>query len=589
MVPMRDGVRLAADVYLPAGADAGPGPWPALLERTPYDKTAHASVQTGHYFAARGYAVVIQDVRGRYASEGEWYPFADEAPDGEDTLAWVVRQPWCDGKVGTIGLSYSACTQTALGACAPPGLAAQFISEGHHNYHTGSMRQGGALEQRFMIYAFRMAKTAPQVVADPVKRAALEQAHRDIRQWLGRAPIKPGLSPLRFLPSVERWLIDIWRHGEYDDYWRSRPAYSIEERYDDYADVPIYLLGGWYDSYAGSTTRNYVEFSRRKKSPIRLIMGPWVHGVAPIGQTYAGDVDFGPDAAVDYNWLRLRWFDQVLKGVETGILDEPPVRIFVMGGGSGRKLPDGRLDHGGRWRFESEWPLSRAVPTRFYLQPDGGLATSPPAEGAGPACSRYRYDPRDPVPTIGGNISAVPEVMPGGGFDQRGRPDVYGAKDTLPLSARHDVLVFSTPPLERPVEVTGPMTVELWVESTAPDTDFTAKLIDVYPPNEDYPDGYELNITDSIVRLRYRNSREAPELLRPGEVVRCQIQLYPTSNLFAAGHQIRLHISSSNYPRFDVNPNTGEPLGTSGRTEVATNSVYHSSRYPSHITLPIVS
>ena len=247
MMPLQDGTRLATDVYLPTDT---PGPWPVILERTPYDKLASSSVMGANFFASHGYAVVRQDVRGRFASEGEFYPFGNEGPDGVETVAWIRAQPWCDGRVATVGLSYSSCTQTGLAALNPPGLAAQFVAHGFHNYHTASMRQGGALEVRFFLYSFMMAMTSREAAADPVKRSAMRQAWGDIRAWLRRQPLKPGVSPLRHVPSYERWLMDIWQHGEYDDYWRSRPAYTIDELYDQHADVPIYLCGSWYDSYA---------------------------------------------------------------------------------------------------------------------------------------------------------------------------------------------------------------------------------------------------------------------------------------------------------------------------------------------------
>ncbi len=582
MVPLTDRVHLATDLYLPGGS---PGPWPAIVERTPYDKLGAELVLTAKYLAGHGYAVILQDVRGRYASEGEWYPFGNEGPDGVETVGWVRAQPWCDGHVATMGLSYSSCTQTSLAAMNPPGLSAQFVSQGFHNYHTASMRQGGALEVRFLFYAFSMARTSKEAYADPVARSSLERAWTDVRAWLKHAPPKAGLTPLRHVPSSERWLLDIWQHGEYDGYWRTRPAYSIEDLWDQHADVPIYLCGSWYDSYARSTVTNYVELSRRKKNPVRLIMGPWTHG--DIDRSYAGDADFGPDAPLGYNYFLLRWFDAVLKGAPNGMLDGAPVQIFVMGGGSGRKLRgSGKLDVGGHWRDEREWPLARTRHTAYYLQPGGGL--SPVAPPAGSTPTRYAFDPRDPVPTVGGNISAGFGVFVGGGFDQRGGPDADSPNARLPLSTRRDVLVFSTPPLEHAVEVTGTVVATLWASSSAPDTDFTVKLIDVYPPNDDYPDGYELNIGDSIIRARYRNSFEAPELMEPGRVYPFTITLYPTSVAFQPRHQIRVHISSSNFPRFDINPNTGGPLGLERVFHTAVQTIFHDADHPSHVLLPVI-
>jgi len=594
---LADGTRLASDVYLPAGA---PGPWPVILERTPYNKLGAALVLSAKYFASHGYAVVLQDVRGRFESEGEFYPFGNEGPDGAETVAWVRAQPWCDGRVATIGLSYSSCTQTSLAALDPPGLAAQFVSMGFHNYHTASMRQGGALEVRFAIYSFMMAITSHEAMADAATRVAMNQAWGEVRDWLAQLPPKAGLTPLRHVPSYERWLLDIWQHGDYDEYWSGRPGYSIEGLYERHADVPVYFCGGWYDSYARSTVTNYVELSRRKKGPVRLIMGPWIHGGANLDLSYSGDAEFGPDAPLGYDQFRLRWFDAVLRGARDGRasrglvpeggnapLDEPPVQIFVMGGGSGRKVPgSGKLDVGGRWRAEREWPPARTEYSPFYLQPGGGLAPHSPPAGAAP--SRFVFDPADPVPTIGGNLSVGYDIMPGGGFDQRGGSHVYGARDRLSLSARRDVLVFSTPPLARDVEVTGTVEVHLWAASSALDTDFTAKLIDVYPSNPDYPDGYELNIGDSIIRARYRGDRERPELLEPGRPYEFTIALYPTSLVFKRGHRIRLHVSSSNFPRFDVNPNTGGPLGLDQARQTATQTVFHDAGRPSRVVLPII-
>jgi uncharacterized protein len=587
MVALRDGVRLATDIYLPAADGAAlPGPWPVIVERTPYNKLGAGLVSVAKFFACHGYAVVLQDVRGRFASEGEWYAFALEGEDGVDTLAWVAAQPWCNGSVGTIGLSYSGSDQTALATLSPPALAAQFVSEGMSNYHTSAMRHGGAMEVRFIVYAFQMATQSKEALADPILRRTLERARAEIRTWLGKMPLRPGLTPLALTPSYERWAIDVLTHADYGDYWTGQRGYVADEFYDQHKDVPVHFLSGWYDSYARSVTDNYVALSKLKKGPFKLIMGPWIHSVAPIGQSFAGDVDFGPDAAIDYDGLRLRWFDRWLKGLDSGIDQEPPVRIFVMGGGSGRRNYEGRLDHGGRWRDEAAWPLARAVYTPFYLRAGGLLVEEPPASPD--SSTTYRFNPNDPVPTIGGNISVGYDVMPNGGFDQRGAPWVMGAKDTLPLAARADVLVFETPPLEAAVEVTGPLEVRLWASSSAPDTDFTAKLIDVYPPSADYPEGYALNIGDSIIRARYRNDRTHGEPLEPGRVYEFGIVPYPTSNLFARGHRIRLDISSSNFPRFDVNPNTGEPLGQNRRWQVADNTIYHDAAHPSHIVLPIV-
>ena len=582
LVPMRDGVRLATDLYSPARDGAmAPGRFPVVMERTPYDKEGRAV--EGRYFARRGYVGMMQDVRGRYRSEGEWYPFAKEAPDGYDAVEWAAAQAWCDGGVGTIGGSYCGSDQSALATLCPPHLRAMVVAVGTSNYHTSSMRQNGALELRFMVYAFLMATTSREALADPTLKAALEGDYAHIGAWLTRLPYKKGSSALRFLPSYEQWLLDILSHGEFDGYWRQR-GYAIDQYYQQHADVPTIYLGGWYDSYARGTTSNFLALSKVKKSPQWLLMGPWTHG--GWGVSYAGDVDFGADSVLDdYNGYRLRWFDRWLKGFDNGVDREPVVRLFVMGGGDGRKDARGRLRHLGAWRDAADWPLPGTCHVPYYLHADGTLSPTVPEPSAP---SRYTYDPRDPVPTLGGGLSAAEVVLPPGGYDQRGDPRFYGCRDSLPLSARSDVLTFQTEELPEDVEVTGPLTARLWACSSALDTDYTVKLIDVHPPNPDYPNGFAQNLSDSILRARYRGSRERPELLEPGRVCAFEIVMYPTSNCFAAGHRIRLDVSSSNFPRFDVNPNTGGPLGTDRRIVLAENSIYHDPDHPSHIVLPVI-
>jgi uncharacterized protein len=582
LVPMRDGTRLAADLYFPAQNGAKvEGRFPVVMERTPYNKLGRAN--EGRYFARRGYVAVMQDVRGRFASEGEWYPFAKEAPDGYDSVEWAAAQPWCDGHVGTIGGSYCGSDQSALATLNPPHLKAMIVAVGTSNYYTSSMRQNGALEQRFFIYAFRMATTSREALADPTLKAALQRDYDRIGEWLTRLPYKRGSSSLRFLPSYEQWVLDIFSHGDYDDYWRQR-GYAIDEYYDEHADVPTIYVGGWYDSYARGTTANYTALSKRMTTPQRLLMGPWTHG--GWGVSYAGDVDFGPESVLDdYNGYRLRWFDRWLKGLDNGVDGEAPVRYFVMGGGDSRRDTNGRLRRLGVWRDADDWPLPETKVVPYYLHADGSLGVDPPA-AAEP--TRYTFDPQDPVPTIGGGLSAGEPILFPGAFDQRGAPRFYGCVDRLPLAARSDVLVFQTDALEQAVTIAGPLTVTLWASSSAPDTDFTVKLIDVHPPNPDYPDGFAQNLSDSIIRARYRNSWEQPELLEPGQVYPFEIVLYPTANTFAPGHRIRLDVSSSNFPRFDVNPNTGGPLGRERRVALADNAIYHDPEHPSHIALPIL-
>ncbi len=582
MVPMRDGVKLATDLYFPAKhGEIVQGAFPAVIERTPYDKESKFS--EGRYLARRGYVAVRQDVRGRFGSEGAWHPFAKEAPDGYDTVEWVAAQPWCDGNVGTMGGSYCGSDQSALATLNPPHLKAMVVAVGTSNYHTSSMRQNGALELRFMIYAFRMATTSREALADATLKAALDADFARVGEWLTRTPYRKGSSALRFLPSYEQWVLDLLGEGDFNEYWKQR-GYAIDHYYDEHADVPTIYLGGWYDTYTRGTTANYVALSKRMESPQHLLMGPWTHG--GWGNSFAGDVDFGQESVLDdYDGYRLRWFDRWLKGIDNGVDREKPVRIFVMGGGDGRRNREGRLNYMGVWRDVEDWPLHGTRFTPYYLHQDGSIGEDLP-EPSDP--SRYTFDPRDPVPTVGGNLSAGDPILVAGAYDQRGDSRFYGCRDSLPLSARSDVLVFQTPELKEPLEVTGPLTMKLWASSSATDTDFTVKLIDAHPQNEDYPDGFAQIITDSIVRGRYRNSRDTPELMSPGEIHELEIVMYPTSTVFGAGHRIRVDVSSSNFPRFDINPNTGGPLGRERRVVLAENAVFHDPEHPSHIVLPII-
>ena len=611
MVPARDGVRLATDIYRPAkDGDLVREPLPVILQRTPYNKRTQDGIERNcRYFARRGYIFAIQDCRACYRSEGEFGYFWQEGPDGYDTVEWLAQQPWSNGKIGTTGTSYAGWTQVSLAAQSPPHLVCMWVNEGPSNGYTSTLRQGGALEVRFLTWLFThvACNTNAELKKDPAVAKALN--YMDIRQIVKDLPFKAGETPLNLAPSYERNALNLLIRGDYDDLWKD-PSVNFQLHWDRSPDVPIVFSSGWYDSYTRATVENYVGLSQRKKGPYRLLMGPWTHGDANMAITFAGDVDLGQEAPIDYTHMRLRWYDRWLKGIDTGVEEDPTVRIFVMGGGDGRKNKDGRLNHGGYWRDETEWPLPSAKPTHFYLHSNGSLGPEPSKERD--SSTTYTFDPNDPVPTIGGNISALsslrtlpdyitdPSVLPqivrsqpivaNGGWDQREREDVFGAKPPYnsPLSAREDVLTFQTPLLERDTEVTGPLEVMLWVASNAPDTDFTAKLIDVYPPSDDYPNGYALNISDSIFRMRYRNSWERPEMMKHGEVCAVTITLYPTSNLFAKGHRIRLDVSSSNFPRFDINPNTGEPLGRNTHTQVALNTVHHSADCPSHVVLPTV-
>jgi putative CocE/NonD family hydrolase len=422
---------------------------------------------------------------------------------------------------------------------------------------------------------------------DPATAAMLKEMKDHRRDYLLNLPLRRGTTPLKFLGEYEDWLVEALGHGANDDFWKQN---NILDHADQYKDIPLYLVGGWYDSWAGNTAANFVALNRKLKGPVYLIMGPWIHGQQ--GSSSHGQVSFGPTAAIaDPLAWRLEWYDHWLKGVDNSVGTREPfatrVRIFVMGTGSGRKTPAGLLDHGGYWRDENEWPLSRARPTPYYLQAGGKLSPQAPAGNDG--ASSFEFDPAKPVPTIGGNLSSAEGIMLQGAWDQRGGAHVWNSPQPIPLSARNDVLVFQTEPLQEDVEVTGDLTVKLWVSSSAVDTDFTAKLIDVYPASADFAGGFDLNIGDGITRARFRESLDKEVLMTPGEIYPLTVRLYPTSNVFKRGHRIRVDISSSNFPRFDVNPNTGEPLNNNRTRKVATNTVYHDARHPSAIVLPVVA
>ena len=600
MIRMRDGVRLATDIYQPTRNGGPAGAFPVILERTPYGKTvvsrseltarepvAKSRAEVARHLVSRGYVVIYQDCRGRYGSEGEFVKYLSDGLDGYDTCEWIVGQPWCNGKIGTMGLSYAAHTQAALACAGAPGIAALFLdSGGFANAFQDGIRQGGAFELKQVTWAYRAAVEGAQIAGDTVRSKALEAV--DIAGWFARMPWKRGHSPLSAAPEYESYVYEQWEHGRFDAYWKQLGIYAAGF-YDRFSDAPMIFMSSWYDPYPRSATDNFAALSKRKKGPVRLILGPWTHGDRSL--THAGDVDFGPAAtldgslAADLPELRLRWFDCWLKGEANGVAAEPAVRIFVMGGGSGRRNAQGRMDHGGRWRSENDWPLPDLRPTPYYLRADGRLSPQRPGRGEQPLA--YDFDPAHPVPSIGGTITSGEPVMRGGAYDQREGPRYFGCREPfLPLAARPDVLVFETAPLAADLELTGPLLARLWIASDGPDTDFTIKLIDVYPPNDDYPDGFAMNVTDGILRVRYRDSWEHPRPLRPGEVAAITVEAFPSSNLFKRGHRVRVDVSSSNFPHFDVNPNTGAE--TDGIRRVARNTLYVDDRRPSHVVLPII-
>jgi putative CocE/NonD family hydrolase len=581
MIPMRDGVRLATDIYRPAQGGAPlEEKLPVLLQRTPYGKTGSSLVESARFFAAHGYVVALQDVRGTYASEGEFTKYIGEGQDGYDTIEYLAKLPYTNGKVGMWGTSYAAHVQANAAKLAPAPLAMMILNMGGmSNGWDHKVRNHGAFELQQLTWAFRQ-------LAEETEDALVKEhlAGAPIESWLLALPFRRGLNPLSIAPNFEDYILEMATHGDYDDdYWKHRDV-NWQEHYDETLDIPMVHLSGWYDSYAGGTIQNYVELSKRKRSPISLVMGPWTHG----GNTrsYAGDVEFGAAAAIaDFPRERhLRWFDRFLKGAPAP--GEPNVRLFVMGTGDGHRDAKGRLFHGGQWIEASGWPLPGTKWVRYYFHEDGSLSERPPAEAE--SATTYTFDPQDPVPTIGGAFSSTAPLFEPGAYHQAERQQIFGSKPPyLPLSARPDVVVFQTEPLVADVVVVGPIEVELHASSTAPDTDFTAKLVDVYPPSVDFPSGFEMNVTDGILRARYRNGPARQELMTPGEVYRFRIEPFPTANVFKKGHRIRIDVSSSNFPRFDVNPNTGEPLGRNRRVKSADNRLYHDAAHPSHVVLPI--
>jgi uncharacterized protein len=548
----RDGVTLYADIFRPK-AD---GQFPVLLQRTPYGKSNDISIALRG--AARGYVMVIQDVRGRFASEGEWYVFKHESADGYDSVEWAAALPYSNGKVGMWGGSYVGATQMLAAIAHPPHLAGICPFVTGSNYHENWTYQGGAFEQWFSeSWTSRLAK-------DTFDR----QLTRATNTLVGNSQLPLASYPLfntggfrtsELMASLAPYFIDWLAHPAYDDYWR---AWSIQEHYADIR-VPVLSIAAWYDIFQGGSLQNYVGLKTRAGSEaarrgqhLLVTLG----GHAGQGRK-VGDVDFGADAPFNDDDATLDWYDYLFKGAKNEFAQKP-VTIFVMG-----------LN---QWRQEDEWPLARAKNTTYFLHSQGAAnsaggngSLSTQAPNSEPP-DNYVYDPANPVPTIGGPLCCDPAHL---------KP---GARDQRPAETRADVLVYSTRPFTEDVEVTGPVNVELYVESSALDTDFTAKLVDVGP------DGFARNLTDGIIRARYRDSREKAELLKPGQVYKLGIDLWATSNVFLKGHALRLEISSSNFPRFDRNLNTAEQPESGQRFFSATNIIYHDHKRPSALILPIV-
>ncbi len=532
------------------------------MSRTPYSKNVESVNARLRELASKGYVAIAQDTRGRYASEGVAVPH-DEAEDGYDTIEWVAALPYVNGRVGMMGSSYVATTQLTAAGQAPPHLVAIAPSSSYTSRYD-MVYQGGAfylsdglgwnLGQAADVRRRRAGATFKErdgpIGLTPDERAELRSS------WLWHLPLRSlDVLDLPELAPGYRWMLE---HPSYDAWWET---YDIGLRHDRF-EVPALHVTGWYDTLLEGTLENFrglrahaaAEAARRGQ---RIVVGPWTHSGPTLESTRIGEVDFGPEAGMDYASLLERWYDHWLRDGDASVMDLGPVRIFVMGINE--------------WRDEETWPLARALETPFYLHgtgaagasiDDGRLDAERPTESEPP--DRYVYDPADPVATeASGGYSRAPY-------------------DPTPLAAREDVLVYTSAPLQEALEVTGYVELVLWVSSSAPDTDFTGKLIDVAP------DGTARMLTDGILRARYRNGPRRPELLAPGEPVELRIDLLATSNVFLPGHRIRVEVSSSNFPRFDRNPNTGGDFGTDAEVRVARQTIYHDRERPSHVLLPVV-
>ena len=547
---MRDGVVLRADIYRPSAE----GKFPVILQRRYVDK--RAIVEFGYAAAARGFVAINQDIRGRYASDGDYYPFRDEANDGYDTVEWAANLPYSNGKVGMWGASYVGVSQVLTAMAHPPHLAGICPMVTGSNFHDGWIYQGGAYQQMFT------ESWTADMAQNTFSRYLAGNTRTILEKWVPPAEFvlfnfPPLTADHNLSAKIAPYFFDWLAHPNYDEYWK---RWSVPEHFAD-INVPALHMAGWYDIFQGGSLENYIGFkahggpAARAEQHLVVIVGGHSGGGRKVG-----DVDFGPEADQwDETAVVLDWYDHILKGMHNRFSRGKPVKIFVMG-----------LN---KWREEDDWPIPRARLTKYFLHSkgkansvrgNGSLSTElPQAETA----DQFTYDPKDPAPTVGGQVLGY---VPGGPYDQR------------PVENRQDVLVYSTPPLTQDTEVTGQIILELYASSSAVDTDFTGKLVDVAP------DGYALNLTDGILRARYRESPERPILMTPGRVYKLTIDLWSTSNVFRKGHILRLEVSSSNFPRFDRNMNTGEEQATARRSQPATNTVFHDADHPSALILPIV-
>jgi putative CocE/NonD family hydrolase len=544
-VPMRDGVLLATDVYRP---DAS-GRFPVILMRTPYNKADERD--DALFFAARGYAFLVQDVRGRYDSGGAWLPFRHEADDGYDAEEWAAKQPWSNGDVVTYGGSYAAIDQWLAATRHSTHLKAMAPEFSPSDLYDGMFYPGGAFQQA-------IAQTWGTLVAERVKQSA-SLANDPWTKVFAHLPVVRALDVIgRRLRFYEEWL----EHPSHDSYWK---ALAWRDSFAD-VDCPAFLVHSWYDVF-NVRHGNLENFERlratgpkRFRDAHRLVVGPWEHG--PHG-TKVGEVEFGPKSIIDLQELELRWFDHYVKGIDNGAERDAPVKVFTMGENA--------------WHDYADWPVPGTRRVSYYLRSggrantllgDGGLGETAPGRAERP--DRYTYDPKDPVPNAGGGNCCWPKILPWGPLDQRA------------VERRDDVLVYTTPPLAGDLRVTGAVSAELWVTSSAPDTDFAVKLVDVDPG------GFAMNLTDGIARARYRSSAERPELLEPGRATRISVDVGNTSNLFLKGHRLRVEISSANFPRYSRNTNTGRQPEIDTETRPAEQTIWHDAEHASRLVLPVL-
>lgn len=588
-----DGVELVMDIYFPDDGKTGMvAPCPVIVERTPYLRANPRMTALGEEAARRGYVMVSQDVRGRGDSGGRFrlqMNHPDEGMDGSETLEWVLMQPWCNGRIGTMGLSFSSANQSAVALNHPRGLVAQVQFDSGVNYHRRMYRYDGACNIGVILpwILSHGAKSAPS----PEIAVSIEAMRTDVAGWIDSLPLKRGETPLALLPDYEDIYFTILERAHLDDYWRN-PSIYLEDRWDDYPkDVAVLLITGWFAHHCGANFEKLEQLGTRLERPVRLIVGPWVHGQEMGEISHAGDVEFGADAARfgPGSRIRLDWMDEHLReGGQPGS-GQPAIRYFCMGGGDGHVTAEGRIFHGGSWRSSDSWPPRQTRYAELFLHPGGELTPRQPA--AGVAASEYAFDPRDPCPGIGGsNIAAehMPDFVRPGPRLQRGSKDFAACRGSqAPLRGRRDLLVFETSALETDVEITGPVRLKLFVSSTAPDTDFHARLIDIYPESAAHPQGLDLLISEGIVRMRYRNGRDTEELIEPGVLYEVMLDMGQTSNVFRRGHRIALHLTSACFPQYDVNPNTGEKLGRHTHTQVARQTIHHAASASSALILPL--